>query len=419
MRVKPIGLCTTLALLAVSAFGAVAVGVPSAVASPAPYSLAIGGCYINYYPQVGPSPVIDIYISIQAYNLPASADGSGNTTYEVAAAGQNFVPIPNGPWDNSHMGNPAASAGRFTATALVPGSNPINVQVAYLNPNGATVVLPAMNVNQPSIYACQNGSGTTAVSTPPGVVPAPVVDMTSTPNQRGYWMVGSNGQIYSFGNAFNVLNPGSFNPAPPALNQPIVGMAGAPDGRGYWLVASDGGIFSYGDAHFYGSTGNIRLNKPIVGMAATPDGKGYWLVASDGGIFAFGDARFYGSTGNIRLNQPVVGMAPNDATGGYWLVAADGGIFSFHAPFHGSTGNIRLNQPIVGMEAPTNGSGYRFVASDGGVFCFNVPFAGSTGNIRLNEPIAGIAPSGPNGYWLVSKDGGIFSFATGFYGSLG
>ena len=79
------------------------------------------------------------------------------------------------------------------------------------------------------------------------------------------------------------------------------------DGNGYWLVASDGGIFSYGDADFYGSTGAIRLNQPIVGMAPTTDGHGYWLVASDGGIFSFGDAAFYGSTGAIQLNQPIVG----------------------------------------------------------------------------------------------------------------
>ncbi len=81
------------------------------------------------------------------------------------------------------------------------------------------------------------------------------------------------------------------------------------NGKGYWLVASDGGIFSFGNAGFYGSTGNLTLNKPIVGMASTPDGKGYWLVASDGGIFSFGDASFYGSTGNLTLNKPVVGMS--------------------------------------------------------------------------------------------------------------
>ena len=32
------------------------------------------------------------------------------------------------------------------------------------------------------------------------------------------------------------------------LNRPIVGIAATPTGNGYWLVASDGGIFSFGDA---------------------------------------------------------------------------------------------------------------------------------------------------------------------------
>jgi lysophospholipase L1-like esterase len=79
--------------------------------------------------------------------------------------------------------------------------------------------------------------------------------------------------------------------------------------RGYWLVASDGGIFTYGDAGFFGSAGAIALNRPIVGMAPTPDGGGYWLVASDGGIFTYGDAGFFGSAGAIALNRPIVGMA--------------------------------------------------------------------------------------------------------------
>jgi hypothetical protein len=82
-----------------------------------------------------------------------------------------------------------------------------------------------------------------------------------------------------------------------------------PPGPGYWLIGSDGGVFSFGSARFFGSTGGLRLNQPVVGMAATRSSQGYWFVASDGGIFAFGDAAFLGSTGGIRLNKPVVGMA--------------------------------------------------------------------------------------------------------------
>ena len=172
-------------------------------------------------------------------------------------------------------------------------------------------------------------------------------------------------------------------------------MAPTPDGGGYWLVASDGGIFSYGDAGFYGSAGGIaaqpahrghgrrpptvaatgwspptaassptatpastarpaasRSTGPSWAWPPTPDGGGYWLVASDGGIFSYGDAGFYGSAGSIPLNQPIVGMAPTPDGGGYWLVASDGGIFSYgDAGFYGSAGSIPLNQPIVGMAA--------------------------------------------------------------------
>ena len=161
---------------------------------------------------------------------------------------------------------------------------------------------------------------------------------------------------------------------------------------GYWLVASDGGIFSF-NAPFFGSTGNIHLNQPIVGMTNTPDGGGYWFVAADGGIFAFGDAQFAGSMGGQPLNKPIVGMAADPATGGYWLVASDGGIFSFNAPFFGSTGNIHLNQPIVGMAAGPDGGGYWFVAADGGIFAFgDAPFFGSAGGMPLNKPVVGMAP---------------------------
>ena len=45
-------------------------------------------------------------------------------------------------------------------------------------------------------------------------------------------------------------------------------MASTPDGGGYWLVASDGGIFTFGDAPFYGSLGGS--GKTVLGVVVTP-----------------------------------------------------------------------------------------------------------------------------------------------------
>ena len=148
-------------------------------------------------------------------------------------------------------------------------------------------------------------------------------------------------------------------------------MASTPDGRGYWLVASDGGIFSFGDARFDGSMGGTPLNAPVTGMAATANGAGYWLVASDGGIFAFGDAPFLGSMGGRPLNDPVDGMVASPGDGGYLMVATDGGIFGFGSiSFYGSLGAGYGGDPgdvppVAGIALTPAGSGYWLLEPDG------------------------------------------------------
>ncbi len=127
---------------------------------------------------------------------------------------------------------------------------------------------------------------------------------------------------------------------------------GPPPPHGYWLVGSDGGIFTFGSALFYGSTGSLRLQRPVVGIVPTADRGGYWLDASDGGVFSFGDTGFYGSIPGLglnpagsglphSLNAPIVGMVPSIDDGGYFMVAADGGVFAFgDARFAGSCPGI-------------------------------------------------------------------------------
>jgi len=97
-----------------------------------------------------------------------------------------------------------------------------------------------------------------------------VVGIAATPDGNGYWLVTQAG-----------VSPISVMPGSSAqwTGRLCVGPSSAlrrrPTVRAYWLVASDGGVFSFGDAAFHGSTGALTLNRPIVGIAATPDGQGY------------------------------------------------------------------------------------------------------------------------------------------------
>jgi hypothetical protein len=107
--------------------------------------------------------------------------------------------------------------------------------------------------------------------------------------------------VFSFGDArFHGSMGGSH------LNRPIVGLSPTPDNRGYWLVASDGGVFAF-DAPFRGSLGNLSLNKPVNGLVAY--GNGYLMVASDGGVFDFADKAFVGSLGANPPAAPIIGIA--------------------------------------------------------------------------------------------------------------
>jgi hypothetical protein len=249
------------------------------------------------------------------------------------------------------------------------------------------------------------------------VPPAPPTPPTPPPPSAkpGYWLADATGGVQAYGVPFDGSLPGlGVKPA-----APIVGLAATPDGGGYWLVGSDGGVFGFGDAKFHGSAASLHLSQPIVGIAATADGGGYWLVGADGGVFAYGDAKYEGSAASLHLNKPVMGIA-GTGEGGYWLVASDGGVFNYGAaPFKGSAGSLRLNKPVTGIAATPDAGGYWLVASDGGVFNYgDAPFDGSMGGKPLNQSIDGMAASSGTGYWLVGADGGVFTFGTAiFHGS--
>ncbi|MCA1846226.1 MAG: S8 family serine peptidase [Actinobacteria bacterium] len=222
------------------------------------------------------------------------------------------------------------------------------------------------------------------------VAPASAVDLEPTRTGAGYWVVDDTGRVFSFGDA---VWQGNVKPSSLVTGERVTSLSATPSGAGYWVFTSRGRVLAFGDAPFLGDASARPLNGAVLDSVPTPSGAGYYLVASDGGIFAFGDARFDGSMGGRRLNAPVQSLVPDPDGSGYWLVASDGGIFAFDAGFEGSMGGRPLNRPITGMVA--YGSGYLMVAEDGGVFAFSDrPFAGSLAGDPPIRPIAAVASIG-------------------------
>ena len=212
-------------------------------------------------------------------------------------------------------------------------------------------------------------------------------------------------------------------PTPPAPSVPT-------STHGYWLVGSDGGIFTFGSAQFYGSTGSLALQRPVVGIVPTKDDGGYWLDASDGGVFSFGDTQFYGSIPGLglrpagsglpnSLNAPIVGMVPSNDDGGYFMVASDGGVFAFgDAHFAGSCPGIGgCSGAAVAVLPDASGNGYWLVTQTGNVYTFgDAPYDGAPGNTGSSVTSAVRTPNG-GGYWILTANGTVYNYGdAGSYG---
>jgi Ice-binding-like len=240
----------------------------------------------------------------------------------------------------------------------------------------------------------------------------------------GYYLVGSDGGIFTFGGAQFYGSTGSLK-----LQRPVVGITATVNEGGYWLVASDGGIFSFGNAGFYGSipglglapadtVGGKHLNAPIVGMVPSFDGGGYFMVASDGGVFAFGDAAFEGSCPGIGgCGGAAVAVAPDASGRGYWLITATGNIYTFgNATYFGAPGP--QNSPVTSMVRTTDGLGYWVLLANGVVFAYGdaVDRGSPVGSVAApNAASAIFTTSDGGGYWVASANGQVFTYGDAPY----
>ena len=248
------------------------------------------------------------------------------------------------------------------------------------------------------------------------------INQTNAPaasSSHGYWLVGSDGGIFSFGSAQFYGSTGSLK-----LQRPVVGIVPTKDDGGYWLDASDGGVFSYGDTQFYGSIPGLglhpagsglpnSLNAPIVGMVPSNDDNGYFMVASDGGVFAFGDAHFAGSCPGIGgCSGAAVAVMPDASGNGYWLVTQTGNIYTFgDAAYYGAPGNT--GSPVTSAVRTPDGKGYWILTANGTVYNYgdaanDGDAAGAFGG--LNPASAIFTTSDGGGYWIASANGTVDNY---------
>jgi Fibronectin type III domain len=332
------------------------------------------------------------------------------------------------------IGTATAGDGSATVTWSAPASNGNSAITGYTvtaSPGGASataagsatsVVVPGLTNGTAYTFkvTASNGVGPSGVSAASNAVtPEPPGPVTS-PSDHGYWLVGGDGGIFTFGSANFWGSTGSLK-----LSRPVVGITPTQSRQGYWLDASDGGIFAFGDAGFYGSIpglgilpagypgGGRKLAAPVVGMVPSADGGGYFMVAADGGVFAFGDAVFAGSCPAIGGCAGAAVAVMPDATGnGYWLVTATGHVYAFgDAPVLGSPGAV--SSPVTSAVRTHDGNGYWILLANGTVLNFGdaAGLGGPVGHASgLNPATAIFATATGGGYWVALADGSVYSY---------
>ncbi len=268
----------------------------------------------------------------------------------------------------------------------------------------------------------------------------------SNTEPNGYWLAGSDGGIYTFGDLRFYGAQGGLAPA-----QQITGMASnAQTGKGYRLCGADGGVFCFGDLYYKGSLPGRGITTDVVlttaGKVDASQGdcvtdmangdvgsNGYYLLRNTGSVNAFGDANHHGHhilIGALALDNYAVAMA--SVAGGYYTLNSNGNVQSHGAAVDHGSPSIAPGTLAMDIETTSSGDGYWVVSTDGAVFAFGDAnyYGGPNTFGALSSQIAGICRSpdkdddgDDDGYWVIDESGGVFSYPTGgsgarFYGSL-
>ena len=130
------------------------------------------------------------------------------------------------------------------------------------------------------------------IDAPPAGAPASrstlLVEVMGAPG--GGWLeVTADGVVWAGGGA-NYFGDLQHRPdAPPIVVSNIVEIRPTQDGFGYWLVGSDGSVYCFGDAPYLGSLSGLGVHvSDVVGLIPFSSGDGYELVGAFEQVWKFG-----------------------------------------------------------------------------------------------------------------------------------
>ena len=225
-----------------------------------------------------------------------------------------------------------------------------------------------------------------------------------------YDLVTALGAVYNFGGAGFYGDERAEH-----LAAPIVAMAVTPDGRGYWLAGTDGSVFSFGDAHVYGSLASRALgpDQQIVTIIATADGKGYWLVNVAGAATPFGDAEPIDGGHPLPAKDSQharrLGSHRPDGTAA-WFTDSVGHVYGGGTAIWYGSRVDKQKYPITAIAMAPSGGGYWMADSNGDVWAFGATAEGALAPAGLGGTVVGMIPAQDrHGYWVASSNGSVVS----------
>ena len=214
----------------------------------------------GYY---GSLPGIGVEPAGPVIGIASTADGRG---YWLVGTDGGVFALGDAPYCNVQLPTASAALAQGGLSGTVPSvaiaQYPGSVGYATGTAAGAAIVTPLPG-NTCEEHGRDEPFASTGVSDNLLGLFGMVTGMAVSPRGAHLWLVGADGGVFAPQvSPPETPPPGTVSQAPffgslPSLgitpNAPIVGIGATPDGGGYWLLGADGGVFTFGDATFFGS----------------------------------------------------------------------------------------------------------------------------------------------------------------------